>query len=410
MANEREDLFFDVMKSFMSQNSQKQLKIIVIGETGQGKSTLINSLVGKKIAEEGDFLEPGTEHIKYYSLTQNTVNVQIWDTPGFGYDNPEKDMQMMEDLRNSDCYPHDLALFCIRMDETRFPKHIHTETIKRLTTLFDTLFWKHTMFVLTFANMVHQFCPEDKPLLTFFTSKHDLFARKIKETLQKQVPNLSENDLSKLKVVPVGAHKMGFNRENPWVLPDRADWFISFWVECTESMRQSAMVGLLRLNQHRLSIWDDPTAGNVLVPSHSLEPLTIEIEKACALEKSTEISTSKIVEDLSFKASTNIDSDAYVPPELVENLTINRSYEILSTEDICIINSNASEDSHTRFIPLHIILQNHLDKSNSGFLTYVTQYAKARGNSVPVLGHIEGFLEGLCEWLGSKQRKVNYIT
>ena len=42
----------------------------------------------------------------------------------------EEDAKMVETLCHSECYPHDLALFCFRMDGTRFPTRVHIDMIK----------------------------------------------------------------------------------------------------------------------------------------------------------------------------------------------------------------------------------------------------------------------------------------
>ena len=50
---------------------------MIIGEAGQSKSTLINGLLGKEVANEGEDFGAGTLEIKYYHLNQNGVSVQI---------------------------------------------------------------------------------------------------------------------------------------------------------------------------------------------------------------------------------------------------------------------------------------------------------------------------------------------
>ena len=50
---------------------------MIIGEAGQSKSTLINGLLGKEVANELEDFRAGTLEIKYYHLNQNRVSVQI---------------------------------------------------------------------------------------------------------------------------------------------------------------------------------------------------------------------------------------------------------------------------------------------------------------------------------------------
>ena len=56
----------------------KQQNILICGQTGSGKSSLINYLAGKKIADVGD-VKPTTKDIKYYE----TKYINIYDSEGY---------------------------------------------------------------------------------------------------------------------------------------------------------------------------------------------------------------------------------------------------------------------------------------------------------------------------------------
>ena len=47
----------------------KSLRILVTGKTGVGKSALVNGIVGKYVAKEGDTLDPETSKVTEYHTT-----------------------------------------------------------------------------------------------------------------------------------------------------------------------------------------------------------------------------------------------------------------------------------------------------------------------------------------------------
>ena len=121
-----------------------------------------------------------------YKFNQNGVNIRIWDTPGFGM-GKKADDKTAEQLYKSNCYPFDLALFCIRMDSTRIPNGTHIDTIERLTEMFGKNFWEHCLFVLTFANNVEQLCPPNEEIDEFFSQRCEEIKDRLKEALKEYV-------------------------------------------------------------------------------------------------------------------------------------------------------------------------------------------------------------------------------
>ena len=410
----RSEVYFDIIKSYVKPSEKGRLKLVVVGEAGQGKSTLINGLLGKEVANEGDQFDAGTAEIKYYCLDQNGISVQIWDTPGFGFGSEEEDQKMVEQLRMSECFPHDLALFCFKMDDTRFPKRIHTDTVKTLTQVFGKNFWKHTMFVLTFANAVSHLCPPGEELEFFFSNRVGMLEEKIHTMLRKTVPNLSDDVVRKIRAVPVGSYKKGgCDPCNPWLLPDRQDWFVWFWIECTEHMRQAALTALLQANRHRIKI-DSETA-----PTYGQDPSLTNKE---AYERSVvepPPRSPEVTEEDDNDDDDGVGHEGYggLEEPYEESLTAplrpareddkpppKDLTESIKSDEIPLATENLTDSPHARPLPIYEMLRRQLDDKDSSFYQYVKEYAKKRGESVWFAGHVYGMIEGFCEWLGKRGR------
>ena len=365
----------DIVTSYLSGHN-RNLKLLIVGETGQGKSTLINGLVGKQVAKEGDSFSAGTSKIKHYSLNQNGVAIEIWDTPGFGYGSVEEDTKMVETLSMHEWHP-DLTLFCFRMDSTRFPTRLHSDTIKKLTEVFGKSFWNHTLFVLTFANNVSQLCPENEEFEEFFSNRVCILEEKVQKTLQEEV-GLSDDELKNVKAVPVGTYRQGRDRQNQWELPGRDDWFLWFWMECVEHMKQASVSALLQANCHRLNekyggnpsstkeIFERSVGGTVSTSDPPLEDLSLENNNAYSSYSSNDVQT--VYADENFTAS------------------------------------DQSDDVHSQAVPFTDILLAQLDDNDSSFFTYVWEYSKKRGGEIWVIGHLAGLIEGLVIHFGKNSR------
>jgi len=64
------------------------LSMVIAGKMGTGKSSLINGVVGRKVAKEGASAVTQTTEIEPYEAkvvtSAKTVTITVWDTPGLG--------------------------------------------------------------------------------------------------------------------------------------------------------------------------------------------------------------------------------------------------------------------------------------------------------------------------------------
>ena len=72
--------FLSRLKAFTGMET-KAFGVLVIGETGTGKSMLINTLAGKEVVESGGY-DSETTTIAEVSLNIEGIHVALYDTPG----------------------------------------------------------------------------------------------------------------------------------------------------------------------------------------------------------------------------------------------------------------------------------------------------------------------------------------
>lgn len=142
---------------FLSEGSKRKIidqvyqtfSFMLIGRTGVGKSSTINSLMGEKVAEVGDS-EPTTFQVSPYRLRKGGVDFIIWDTPGLcdALDNAN-DQQYMEQIcarvEEVDC-----LWFVSRLDETRLSLD-EQYALLLITNTLGADIWERSLIVFTHA-------------------------------------------------------------------------------------------------------------------------------------------------------------------------------------------------------------------------------------------------------------------
>ena len=245
------ELYIPAIRQLLETSERSRFGLIAIGEAGQGKSSLVNGLLGRNLAKVGHRLKPETHGVnKYcYEAERGVPAVIVWDTEGFGIESDEREEQILQEMA-MECDPVDFVLYCVRMDQTRWPKASDKTTIRKMTKVFGKEIWQHCLFVLTFANQIEGLCPPDQEVEQYFSERVWDFEEEISGLL-KEHAGLSDKDIATIRTaIPVGDPRQT-GPKSRWDLPTRQDWFMEFWFACAERIRKSSLPSLYHLNKDR---------------------------------------------------------------------------------------------------------------------------------------------------------------
>lgn len=228
--------------------SSKEVNMFITGRSGVGKSTLVNGLVGKEVAKEGDRLDPQTSKVTGYEKSYHCVKVTVWDSPGL-QDGTSREVEYLKDMKKK-CSGMDICIYCVSMMETRFFKDC-TDIIamKKLTNTFGEKMWENALFVLTFANTMED--ADTDILEAEDDEKPELFRAKIqmwRDTLARaliQDVGVDDRVADRIQVVPAGHPKVP-------ALLDRDHWLSPVWFAALYAMNPRSQPALMKLNYHRI--------------------------------------------------------------------------------------------------------------------------------------------------------------
>jgi len=256
-----------------------RVQLLIVSQMGGGKSTLINGLIGAKVAKvEAGMVDHGvTTKVEPHSKIIDNTEFIVYDSPGLE-DGTGREKEYLDELYKH-CHDADLAIFTVRMTNRFVPNNPDVRSMVHFTEKFTPSIWTKAVVVITCANLVEALNPEAR--LESFQDKEKFFQKLIadyKRVIHKTLTNeakVPSNTVKCVKVIPAGI-------ESQKELMDGTLWFSNLWNECVNAIpKHEARAAMIRVNSKRIKLASAITAADYRKP---LLEQPIVIQESNALE------------------------------------------------------------------------------------------------------------------------------
>lgn len=161
--------------SKLKQEDVSTLTILVMGKGGVGKSSLVNSIIGERVAPVSAFQSENPRPMMF-SRTRAGFTLNVIDTPGLvelGYVNDQALQNIKSFLLNKTI---DVLLFVDRLDAYRVD-NLDRQVIKAITDSFGKSIWHRALVVLTHAQLSP---PDGLNYEEFFSKRSEALLRMLR--------------------------------------------------------------------------------------------------------------------------------------------------------------------------------------------------------------------------------------
>ncbi len=241
MATSQGPIDFASFEQRVSESMRDGVNIVVVGETGVGKSTLVNGLVGEDVMPTGYSSNLVTRRVTEYKRRRGIV--RIFDTPGFfAYKTPI--VSIVQEIATITEGKIDLLVYCHHMqvritERTKRGIGYIADILRLRYTRTPSFGWENVLYVFTCANQVElsmkaamegQYKPqgqEGQEVRRHFEERYQGLRQTIlkvtQEVIQSRNPELANAAAiaSDIPVVTASFRKMA--------IPGCDDWLSHLW-------------------------------------------------------------------------------------------------------------------------------------------------------------------------------------